>query len=150
MWIRWHTCVTVGTEIYNGNLSRLLQTDVMLIQHPAIINTFSKMWMYVSCPEMVKCTCITTLMILCAGEFFSVPCGNGKKTYPPGTGITWPVWCAADGHLSETCIGAAIVCSWHPVLWAWHSMLQILDIWCQRVRVRDSCSCGDSSEKVFL
>jgi len=24
-------------------------------------------------------------------------------------------------------------------------MLQIVDIWCQRVRVRDSCSCGDSS-----
>jgi len=37
------TCVTLGTEIYNGNLSRLLEADVMLIQHPAIINTFSKM-----------------------------------------------------------------------------------------------------------
>jgi len=79
MWIRWHTCVTVGTEIYNGNLSRLLEADVMLIQHPAIINTFSKMWMYVSCPEMVNCTCINTLMILCAGEIFSVPCGKVKR-----------------------------------------------------------------------
>jgi hypothetical protein len=36
-------CVTVGTEICNGNSSRLLEADVMLIEHPAVINTFSKM-----------------------------------------------------------------------------------------------------------
>jgi len=75
-----HTCVTVGTEICNGNLSRLLDADVMLIQHPTKLNTFSKMWMYVSCREMVKCTCINTLMILCAGEVFSVVCGKVKRS----------------------------------------------------------------------
>jgi hypothetical protein len=36
--------------------------------------------MYVSCPEMFKCTCINMLMILCAGEVFSVPCGKVKRS----------------------------------------------------------------------